>query len=166
MLKPLHAADLMKRDVAYVTAEMSLVELADFLDDNRIHGAPVVGRGNQLVGVVSRTDLARAITEGKEAGPRNTWYSMPNDEGGLDETLTDLDEGASPVSDLTVADIMTSKLVTCEPEWTVGRVAQLMLDSGVHRVLVVQKGGVAGIISATDLLRALPTYEKQTSHKG
>src|SRR5579884_428427 len=52
------ARDLMTRDVVTLTPEMSVPEAADALLHYRIHGAPVVDRTEQLVGMVSFADLA------------------------------------------------------------------------------------------------------------
>ena len=48
---------------------------------------------------------------------------------------------------LTVRDIMTRRPVL--------EAVQLMLDKGIHRVLVVAGPGRLGIVSATDVLRTL-----------
>lgn len=155
----LTAKELMHHDVAYVTAEMTLVDLANFLDDNKIHGAPVIGSRNQLVGVVSRTDLARAITEGGSEEPHLTWFRMLNEEGEFEGVQTDLDQGNLPGGETTVGEIMSTTVVTAEADWPAGKVAEEMMKTGVHRLLVLDKGRVVGIVSATDLLKAVVDYE-------
>jgi CBS domain-containing protein len=149
----------MQRSVAYVRADMTLLELAAFLEEEEIHGAPVVDAASNLVGVVSRTDLVRAVTEGEEEEPHRGWFRMLNDEGDYTDGLTDIDSGDFPGSDRTVAEIMSTDVVTVPPSASAAKVAELMIQDSVHRVLVVENGKVAGILSATDLLRAVVEYE-------
>ena len=57
----LTAADLMTGDIQLANASWSLRELVQFLSRNEISGAPVVADGGQqLIGVVSLTDVARS----------------------------------------------------------------------------------------------------------
>ena len=52
-------SDVMQREVLAAADDWSLEQLADFLVDNSISGAPVTGEGDELVGVVSLTDIVR-----------------------------------------------------------------------------------------------------------
>jgi CBS domain-containing protein len=52
-----------------------------------------------------------------------------------------------------VADVMTRKVVTCNPEDPVQRIHSLMLESGYAAFPVVRKGRLQGIISRRDILR-------------
>jgi CBS domain-containing protein len=93
-------------------------EAQDILLRYRIHGAPVVGPGDQLMGMVSYVDLLA------RAGER-------------------------------VRDVMTLDPVSAEEEAPVERIAALMLDRMVRRVVIVREGRVVGIISASDVIRLL-----------
>src|SRR5688572_24908905 len=57
-MKTLTARDVMNREVLTVRVDLSVRELAAFLTENQISGAPVVDREGRLVGVVSLTDVA------------------------------------------------------------------------------------------------------------
>lgn len=56
-MRPITATDLMNSDVLTVRDDLPVSELADFLIDNDITGAPVVDRDGGLVGVVSLVDI-------------------------------------------------------------------------------------------------------------
>ena len=66
------ARDIMTPEVATVTPDTSLGEIATLLEKRRIKRVPVLERG-RLVGIVSRADLVRALVSaeqaGREAGP-------------------------------------------------------------------------------------------------
>jgi CBS domain-containing protein len=52
------ARDIMTTDVITFTPDMSIGEVVDELLRHRIHGAPVVDRTGQIVGMISLMDLA------------------------------------------------------------------------------------------------------------
>ncbi len=54
----MEARDIMTREVIAVAPGMPVNEAADLLLRNRIHGAPVVDDADQVVGMISFTDLA------------------------------------------------------------------------------------------------------------
>lgn len=53
----MEARDIMTKDVLTLTPDMTVAEAQDVLLRYRIHGAPVVDRTEQLVGMVSLVDL-------------------------------------------------------------------------------------------------------------
>ena len=160
----LKAEELMQHDVCYVDASMTLVELANYLDENKIHGAPVISTSGELVGVVSRTDLARAFSEGVREEPHLSWFRTLDDSGDMHGSHTDLDPNEIPGADRAVSEVMSAEVVSVATDASAGEVATLMLSQGVHRVLVTNESErVVGILSATDLLKALPSYEGSTT---
>jgi CBS domain-containing protein len=65
-MRPITAADVMNPNVLMVQEDMTVEELASFLFENEISGAPVVDPTRRLVGVVSVTDLARSVAQGTD----------------------------------------------------------------------------------------------------
>ena len=63
-MRPITAADVMNPNVLTVQDDMTVEELASFLVENEISGAPVEDSGGRLVGVVSVTDLALSVAKG------------------------------------------------------------------------------------------------------
>src|SRR5215203_5722911 len=66
-MRPIIAADVMNPNVLMVQEDMTAGELASFLVESEISGAPVVDPTGRLVGVVSLTDLARSVAQGTSA---------------------------------------------------------------------------------------------------
>ena len=55
-----------------------------------------------------------------------------------------------------VSDIMTRRHLSISPNKTISEAAKLMVDYGVRRLPVVEKGKFKGLITQTDLLRIQP----------
>ncbi|MFQ5941426.1 MAG: CBS domain-containing protein [Nitrososphaerales archaeon] len=55
------ARDVMRYDPITVTKEADLVDAAKTMTSNRISGLPVVNSSNELVGIVTKTDIVRAL---------------------------------------------------------------------------------------------------------
>jgi CBS domain-containing protein len=60
-----------------------------------------------------------------------------------------------PAADLLVRDIMTPSVYSVTEDATVSEVASRMLDSHVHRLLVLREGKPVGIVTTSDLLGLL-----------
>jgi predicted transcriptional regulator len=53
-------------------------------------------------------------------------------------------------------DVMTSKVISISEDATVGEAARKLLESHIHRLLVVSEGGTPlGILSTTDIVREM-----------
>ncbi|MFG0317515.1 MAG: CBS domain-containing protein [Planctomycetota bacterium JB042] len=143
----------MNEKVVTVRAGTTLREAARLLEEERVHGVPVLDAAKNVVGVLSGTDLAGALTA--EVDPR-----APRPEGSVDW----LEAEAAPLVDAdpdeTVENVMTTRIVHAAPDATVGAIARLMGREKVHRVLITEGKTLRGIVSATDLLDCLVKYEK------
>ncbi|HEU5073728.1 MAG TPA: CBS domain-containing protein [Polyangiaceae bacterium] len=150
-------ADIMSKDLYAVDPDLPLSELEWELSRRRISGAPVIADG-KLVGMISRADIVRRIgfshamsqmaidyyrqLEGAEEGLQNPDYERLSD-----QTL------GSQLRTLHVRDAMTSHPVTISPDAPPRAAAQLMLDHGVHRIVVVVGTQPVGLVSSFDLVR-------------
>jgi CBS domain-containing protein len=173
-------SEIMTSDVCVVNPEMTLRTALETLRARGVAGAPVV-RGANVVGVVSAADLLEfEATMAPVPGfrPEQGEWDEPLEE---DEAWA---EGASPplyfvelwrdseadvvermsdvagpewdfLADHTVAEAMTRALYSVEPEDDARAAARTMTDAGVHRVLVLEGGQLAGILSASDVVRAV-----------
>ncbi len=65
------------------------------------------------------------------------------------------DGGSENLTDASVEDVMTSDAVSVDPETPVSKVAQVLRENRIHRVLVVKKDALVGIVSSFDLIRVL-----------
>jgi CBS domain-containing protein len=102
-----------------------VIEAIRLMADKGI-GAVLVMDGPRLVGIVSERDYARKVV---------------------------LRDRAS--STTSVADIMSTQVVTVSPSDTVERCMQLMTDGRFRHLPVVDNGRVQGVISIGDLVKAV-----------
>jgi CBS domain-containing protein len=154
-MRKITAHDLMNPDVLTVRDSMSVRELARFLLDKQISGAPVVDEKGNLAGVVSLTDIVAVASNDVD---------VANDRRNPDFYLRDLEETYSEEEvqnfrieeeDLPVREIMTPTVYSVDEEATVSEIASMMLDGHLHRILVTRNGTAVGIISTSDLLGLL-----------
>ena len=148
------AREVMNSEILTVTEDMTVHELATFLTDHEISGAPVEDLDGRLIGVVSTTDLARNAFESGSAEDSDehpfyhSWATARLDPEDMEELHVE-EEG------MQVRDIMTPTVFAVDAEAPVSHVAQSMLDGHLHRLLVIDGQKVVGIISTSDLLRLL-----------
>jgi CBS domain-containing protein len=127
--KSVRAQDLMQKGIASVGPELSLREFEEFLTAEGISGAPVVGDDGRLVGIASKTDIVRELSERFDA--------------------TELE------AELRVEDVMSREVVCVTPETPASELARIMLDGQLHRVIVARGEQIVGIVTPFDLLRLL-----------
>jgi predicted transcriptional regulator len=147
--------DLMSRDVVTVSPDLSLRDTVGLLDDRHITGAPVVSNG-QVVGVISVSDLMsfEAATPGiPRDRPRQWWQDAGAD------LVERFQEVSSPEWDVlvehTVSEAMNRSVCSIGPDADAAEAAAYMLRAGVHRLLVTDESELVGIITTTDIVRAV-----------
>lgn len=149
------AKDLMNTTLVTIREHKSLEDLALMFEEEKVHGVPVVDARGTPIGVVSRSDLVSSMTDETDpkapSPPESPFHVDLGEAHGVPLANFDPDQ--------TVADIMSTRLVQVGPEDTLGRVAMLMVDEKVHRVLVTEGDRLLGIVSSTDLLSCIPEYE-------
>lgn len=150
------AQDIMNTDILTVHDDMPLSDLAVFLVENEISGAPVLDATGHLLGVVSVTDIARCQGEHlavrAESEPADFFirdYNQVADTLGL-HTINIADSG-----ELTARDIMTPTVFTVPEQTPVDQIAKTMFAGRIHRILVTRNNRVVGIISSLDMLKLL-----------
>ena len=127
-------AELMQRNVKTVSADATVADAIVSLADAHISGMPVVDGIGKVIGVLSTTDVLTAEAEIDEPGAR---------EALLENTM--------------VRDIMTPRPYTIGPREDAREAARQMLYADVHRLFVAEGDQVVGIISTTDIVRAVAT---------
>lgn len=136
------ARDLMCTGLITVRPEMSLLEVQHLFVVSQISGAPVVDADDRVVGVISSSDLLRAVDQvcDEDIDP-----SPPTGDDALPERL-----GA-----LTAREVATAEVVWIAPDTPIAQVAKRMREEGVHRVLVGTPSRLEGILTAFDVLEAV-----------
>lgn len=144
----MRARELMSTPVVTIHPEASLKDLAELMVAHQVSGVPVVDRGGVLMGVVSESDVMEKI-EGAAAEEA---------EAGLPRLLTVLAkalDGSSKPTARTVADLMTTRVVTAGPETTVQELVHLMITYDINRIPIVEAGRLVGIVTRADILRTM-----------
>ena len=125
-------AELMQSEVTSVRMEDRVGDAVALLSDNHLSALPVVDRQGRIVGVFTIADLAAAELEADNEAGRESLFERT-----------------------AVRDVMTPYVFTVTPETDVREAAQQMLYANVHRLFVTRDGRPAGVISTTDLARAV-----------
>jgi CBS domain-containing protein len=166
----LTARDIMQYHVISVSPEATVRQLVQELVEEGISGVPVLNRNGRILGVVSATDVMRiAAHESEIPAGQLSWEPV------LLPEEADQEDGASyfllpesrvrftaPFPDATtestfdrfqVKDIMTPVAFSVPPSATIQEMVQLFVRGRIHRVLVVDKGMLLGIVTPFDILR-------------
>jgi len=173
--------EIMTTEVVAVPAGSSLRAVVDVLRSENVTGAPVVS-GSDVVGVVSATDLLEfeASTPGvpSEQPSQLEW-------GGIEEEPDEWIEGEEPPAEFfvdvwpdvggdlrerfgevggpewdvleehTVDQVMTHTIYSLTPDTDVREAARYMIERGIHRIVVVEDSELVGIVTTTDIMRAV-----------
>ncbi len=151
----LTASDVMQREVRSVAPSMPLAELERVLIRSRISGVPVVEAG-RVVGLVSRSDLVRKLVleRGFAEELAEVYDPQDPDESVTPEEMERIEDAiAARWQDATVADAMIRDFVAVGPDEPVDKLARVLVERGIHRVIVLEDERLAGIVSSLDLVR-------------
>jgi len=153
-------SEIMVENILTLSPNDSLATAAEKLLREQISGAPVVDDSGRCVGVLAMSDLTRA--EGKPAEQQQTTQNRFFDFGMTlpsREDTTRLEQFRDKVlvaSERSVGHFMTTDLVNVRSDATLAAVVRYIIDSHVHRVLVLDKDEhIKGIVSTIDILAAL-----------
>lgn len=151
------AQNIMTAEPVCAEPSTTIRQLARLFEENDISGCPVVDQEGKVIGVVSKTDLIRRCAEGTADVPPAYLYEVVCEQGdGEGEGMGDL---ASPIPEplICVQDFMTESAVTVPPTAQVHKVAALMAEKHIHRVVVVDEEHFPlGMITTLDILRVFP----------
>jgi len=150
---PRTAADVMRSDVLTIAPETPLRNVHRLFVDEEITGAPVVDETGRVLGVLSATDLVRAVAEDDDEGDATFLRDMVElsgrDWGGLPE------EYADRLQRLQACDAMSDEPIAVAPETPIPEVARRMRFHRIHRVLVLEDGRLRGLLTTFDLVGLL-----------
>jgi CBS domain-containing protein len=159
------ARDVMTMDVLAVSQDMTLEEVARFLVEHEISGAPVVDPRGRLLGVVSLADLVRAGSEEERAGgvarhsdarraPEALTLDLLEEPEPPEEQVEELsDEELAEEEPRRVADVMSTRVLSVDGATPITEVARMMVQARFHRVLITDNGKLVGLVSSMDLVR-------------
>ena len=152
-MRPIIAGDVMNPNVLMVPEDMTVEELAGFLVENEISGAPVVDPAGRLIGVVSVTDLALSVARGTDDRPSPDFFVR---EWGGSPSRDEIEEiRFGQETEIRVRDIMTPAVYSVDEQTPIPEVAETLINSHIHRLLVTRGERVVGIVTSSDLLGLL-----------
>jgi len=138
-----------------VGASCTMLEAAEIMLANRISGLPVVDDDGVLVGMITEGDFLRRyeLNTDRRRSWLQSWLASPGKIA--DEYVRS--HGRR------VDEIMNSHLVVVPPTAALSDAVRLMERNEVKRLPVISDGRLVGIISRSDLLRALTKVENPSA---
>ena len=130
----MRVVDIMQTTVRTVTSDTPISEVVISLADAQVSGLPVVDARGRVIGVVSSTDVIAAQAETQSAQERQIL---------LEQT--------------SVRELMTPKPLMIEATAELQEAARHMLYAEARRLFVEENGILVGVISHTDIVRAVAT---------
>lgn len=131
----LNAVDIMTKPVITVSDDKRLTEAVDLMLSNHLKRLPVVNKDDEMIGVLARVDIFRAITQTSSAQMT------------LDDSIL------ATGDDLNVGSIMRRDIQTVHPETSIETILHVIDKGDIQRVAVVDENGrMLGMIFDIDLL--------------
>jgi len=121
-------SEFMDQVVPTIGPDMKIMKAVDYLLRHRVTGVPVVDSDGSLLGIITETDLLKLVTEGIQG---------------------------QPPTEATVAEYMSTDVVTVPPTMDIYYVAGIFLKNKFRRLPVVEDGKIVGAITRFDLLRVI-----------
>ncbi len=128
--------DVMSHRVRAITPETSLHSATNLMTRRRQRAVPVVGQRGEVLGMVTESDLMRAL--------------LPQ----IPRVAAD-DAADGDILNKPVRDIMTRSVLCVSEDLDVSEVANMMIRKDVDQVPVVHAGSITGMVSRGDIIRKL-----------
>lgn len=122
----IRVSDLMTRDVVSISSETSVMEAAKIMTTRDISSV-LVKSGGAFTGILTDRDIMGNVVA-----------------LGLDP------------NEIMSGEVMSSPLITIGEDASIDEAAEKMRDNGIRRLVVMAEGGVAGMISESDIVRVEP----------
>ena len=149
----MRAHQIMTRKVTTVTPATSVLEAANIMLRHHISGLPVVDDNGSLVGMVSEGDFMRRSEIGTQ-GPRIRWLDFLM---GAGKSAVDFvhEYGRK------IGEIMTQDgLFTATEDMPLEELVRVMKRENVKRLPVLRGDALVGIVTRSDLLRAVASLAR------
>ena len=139
----MRARDVMSGPVT-IKADATLRDAAKVLVNSRFSALPIIDEKGAMTGIVSEVDLIRRVV-GDEDYPTQLHAHLGDPDS--QEAL------AAPV-----AQVMTREVITAGEDTPLEDIATLILKHQKKRIPIVRDGSVVGIVSRTDLVKAMLSH--------
>ncbi len=147
----MRAQDIMTEEVVCIGIKESVFDAAELLLGANVSAAPVVNDKGAVVGVVSEADLIRRAEI--DTAAKKSWLAR------LMDSETSAAHDFVSAHARRVADVMTREVVTASEDATLRELVELMERHKVKRIPIVREGILVGVVSRSDVLRALLSRE-------
>lgn len=181
----LRVHDIMSVEVRTIVPEATLAEATAVLTEEHYTGLPVTASGGEVLGVISASDILDfTSSNGESRGARGRsagtepwsepmeWEEGEEAPGAYFASFWD-EDGANLVSRMeqrtedierdlldehSVGELMTRTVVSISPDANVSEAARKMLRAGIHRLLVMEEDRLVGLVTTTDIVKAVAQY--------
>jgi CBS domain-containing protein len=136
-----HVRRWMHAPVQVISEDAPLSDADNVLREHTLSSLAVIDAHKQPVGVLTRTDLLRVGRAKSAFGRRAPLLDLP----------------AQPVSS-----VMTRGLLSVSPDTTLAEAAAMIVARHVHRVFVVEKSKLVGVLSTRDVMEAVAAHKVKT----
>ena len=140
------ARDIMETPVLSVSPQDPIDAVQRFFFDEGIHGAPVIDDERRVLGVISTTDLLRAVTDRSDSERPHVDYASDGTEEESKESIVSI------AGEILVEHFMTEGVVSVDESAPVAEIVETFREYRVHRIFVLSDGLLEGVISSIDLL--------------
>jgi CBS domain-containing protein len=145
-------ADIMTCNPHSVTADMRLDRVITMLAEHRISGLPVVDENDQVIGMISETDLLW-----QESGVLPPPHLLILDSVIYLNNPMTRDRQLHKALGQTVADVMTPHAITITGDHSIAEAARVFNERRIHRLPVVDMFSrkLVGILTQGDVIRSM-----------
>ncbi len=132
----------------------SLLEAAQTMRDKHVSGLPVVDEKDQVLGVVSERDILAELDRSVGLGSPRGVLELLLDVAGR-ASASRMEQCVRRLERAHVSEVMTRRVVTIDPDSSMGEAARLLRAYSVKRLPVVENGRLIGIVTRQNLADAL-----------
>jgi len=152
------AKDIMTASTIAIKQDDNVKTALDLLAKHNISGLPVVDEEQQVIGIISGSDILR-YSQQKKVIPKSSssfWVSPYTET----EDIAMVRSGFEILHRTLISDVMTGKVYTVHEDAPISEVAKLMINRTINRVPVVNgEGKLVGIISRADIVKFMAGTE-------
>jgi CBS domain-containing protein len=126
--------DIMTKDVIYIDTKSTVEDAYNLLKEYKVTQVPIISFGKKIIGLISKKIILNLLMS-----------DIDNSKGILNRRLED---------------ISLPEVITTDPISDIRRVAKVMIDFKLDAIPVVDEDILLGIISKTDILKAVSHLPK------
>ena len=146
----LTAKDIMTSGALTLEPDNDVATAAKLMLEKHLNGLPVVDRSGKLIGVLCQSDLVA----------QQKTISMPSLFTILDGFISfssneELEREVNKIAATKVEHAMTPDPITIEPDTSIEKIADLMVERKFYTLPVVENGKLVGVVGKEDVLKVL-----------